>query len=215
DLEFPLNDVARILSDCDEDQDPLEFLESHKGTLQTKLQHYRNLVDKIDHVISQEREARKVAKMSSATFQIEEKTVASHLVAGIRMTGKYSNCSTGFSAVGRKLGRHIAGKPLMICHDGEYKEDNADFETCYPIRKSVSIDGLDVRELPAARCVTLVHKGSYDTIHRTYARIMEYCADRKYELQLPTREVYLKGPGMIFRGNPNNYLTEIQIPIAE
>jgi effector-binding domain-containing protein len=30
---------------------------------------------------------------------------------------------------------------------------------------------------------------------------------------LPTREVYLKGPGMIFRGNPKNYVTEIQIPV--
>jgi len=29
---------------------------------------------------------------------------------------------------------------------------------------------------------------------------------------MPTREVYLKGPGMIFKGNPRNYLTEIQIP---
>jgi hypothetical protein len=30
---------------------------------------------------------------------------------------------------------------------------------------------------------------------------------------LPTREVYHKGPGMIFRRNPKTYLTEIQIPI--
>jgi hypothetical protein len=29
----------------------------------------------------------------------------------------------------------------------------------------------------------------------------------------PTREIYLKGPGMIFKGNPENYLTEIQIMI--
>jgi hypothetical protein len=30
---------------------------------------------------------------------------------------------------------------------------------------------------------------------------------------MPTREVYLKGPGMIFKGNPKNYLTEIQIQV--
>lgn len=30
---------------------------------------------------------------------------------------------------------------------------------------------------------------------------------------MPTREVYLKGPGMIFKGNPKNYLTEIQMLI--
>ena len=27
---------------------------------------------------------------------------------------------------------------------------------------------------------------------------------------MPTREIYHKGPGMIFRGSPKNYLTEIQ-----
>ena len=31
----------------------------------------------------------------------------------------------------------------------------------------------------------------------------------------PPREVYLKGPSMIFRGNPHKCLTEIQILIEE
>ncbi len=33
-------------------------------------------------------------------------------------------------------------------------------------------------------------------------------------ITLPTREVYLKGPGIIFKGNPKNYLTEIQLPLG-
>jgi hypothetical protein len=32
---------------------------------------------------------------------------------------------------------------------------------------------------------------------------------------LPTREVYVKGPGLIFKGNPKNYLTEIQLPFKD
>ncbi len=31
------------------------------------------------------------------------------------------------------------------------------------------------------------------------------------KLEFPLSEIYLKGPGMLFRGNPKNYLTEIQI----
>ena len=30
---------------------------------------------------------------------------------------------------------------------------------------------------------------------------------------VPSREIYIKGPGMIFRGNPKKYLTEIQVPV--
>ena len=39
--------------------------------------------------------------------------------------------------------------------------------------------------------------------------------DKGYRILMPTREVYVKGPGMIFKGNPKNYLTEIQILVAE
>ena len=42
---------------------------------------------------------------------------------------------------------------------------------------------------------------------------MAYIKSKGYEIEFPTREVYLKGPGMIFRGNPAKYLTEIQILI--
>ena len=43
---------------------------------------------------------------------------------------------------------------------------------------------------------------------------MTYCQEKGYEIAVPCREVYLKGPGMIFRGNPQNYLTEIQISVS-
>jgi effector-binding domain-containing protein len=38
--------------------------------------------------------------------------------------------------------------------------------------------------------------------------------EKGYTVVSPTREVYLKGPGMIFKGNPRKYVTEIQFPIA-
>ncbi len=50
---------------------------------------------------------------------------------------------------------------------------------------------------------------------RSYAKIIEYIQGRNYEILLPVREVYIKGPGMIFRGNPKKYLTEIQVLISK
>ena len=72
-----------------------------------------------------------------------------------------------------------------------------------------------MRELPGARVVTVLHRGSYDSLGRSYGRLLKYVHDDAREVVLPTREVYLKGPGLIFRGNPENYLTEIQLPVAE
>ena len=57
-------------------------------------------------------------------------------------------------------------------------------------------------------------RGPYDQLGRSYAKMLQHANDRKLNLALPTREVYVKGPGMIFKGNPKNYLTEIQLPCA-
>jgi len=106
------------------------------------------------------------------------------------------------------LGRFISGKPLLLHYDTEYRDEDADFEACMPVRQRKDIEGISVRELPAGQCISLVHQGPYDQLGRSYAGIFEY---QKCTVILPTREVYLKGPGMLFKGNPKNYITEIQI----
>jgi effector-binding domain-containing protein len=63
------------------------------------------------------------------------------------------------------------------------------------------------------RCITLLHRGPYNQLGASYVRLLKYVRERNYTIVMPTREVYIKGPGMIFKGNPRNYLTEIQIPI--
>ena len=50
---------------------------------------------------------------------------------------------------------------------------------------------------------------------RSYAKILAYAKQKGYAIATPTREVYIKGPGMIFKGNPKNYLTEIQMLIED
>jgi effector-binding domain-containing protein len=136
-------------------------------------------------------------------------------IAGIRMKGRYSDCGPAIGRIYRRIGRYTAGKPFLLHYDCEYKEDGADFEACVPVRGGESRDGITVRDLPGGRCVSLMHRGPYEQLGRSYARITEYLRDRGLEVLMPTREVYHKGPGMIFRGNPKNYLTEIQMLVRE
>lgn len=137
------------------------------------------------------------------------------MIAGYRMKGKYPDIGKGFGILGKNLGRQINGKAMCLYYDGEYKEDEADFEPCFPIRKGTGGEGISVRELKGGKCVSLIHKGPYENLGDSYKKIYNYMNQKKYKAQIPTREVYLKGPGMIFKGNPNNYLTEIQFLIEE
>ena len=212
-LEFSLDDIGTILKfDADEDSF-LEKLQQQKEVLQQEGNRLSDVNKTLDEIILFESSARR--KMSESNFEIEEKQVEDMVIGGIRMKGKYSECGKAFSKIGRKFGRHIRGDAMLLHFDAEYKEDDADFEACIPINKGESTDEIQVREIAGGRCVSLLHQGPYETLGRSYEVIARYVNDKEYEVKSPTREIYIKGPGMIFKGNPKNYITEIQMMIEE
>ncbi len=211
-MEFSIEDIAAVLGQCEDEADILNQLERQKQVLQQRIREDRDIVHSLGEIITKEKAARKLLEESAMT--VVEKKIEPMLVAGYRMKGKYNESGAGFGRLGKAVGRYICGPALCLYYDGEYREEDANFEPCFPVRKAVEAEGVSVRELPGGRCLTLVHRGPYEQLGRSYARIMEEAGQPKPNIVLPTREVYLKGPGMIFKGNPKNYLTEIQLPLA-
>jgi DNA-binding transcriptional MerR regulator len=214
-LEFPLEQIREILNECRDDEDALGQLERQQKLLTGKVRHYQTVLNTINQLVEKERRTRDESKMATTTPTIQEREVDSILVAGIRMKGSYSDCGKGFAQLGKTLARQIAGKPLCLFYDGEYRDGDANFEPCMPIRKLISSNGITVHELPAVHCVTLMHHGPYEDLKDSYAKLLKYVHEKGYKISLPTREVYVKGPGMIFRGNPKKYITEIQLPVEK
>jgi DNA-binding transcriptional MerR regulator len=211
-LEFPINEIRILLESRAGGEQILEVMLRQRAALQERVARFKQVVRRLDKFISEERQA---SAMVNSTFEIEEKTLKPVTVAGIRMKGRYRDCGTAFGRLGRFLGRLISGPPFLLHYDAEYKEQDADFEACMPVRRPKNVDDISFRELPAARCVSLVHRGPYEQLGKSYAKVLRHVKERGYQIVMPTREVYLKGPGMIFKGNPKNYLTEIQIPVEE
>lgn len=210
-LDFGLNDIQEMLAEAGDDADIVDFLEEHRLAMVQRLDRQRSIIRCLDTILQTEKEARRT--MARKDFNVEEKKLDAILAAGIRYTGAYSDCGKAFGKIGKAKGRHICGKPFNLYYDADYREHDADIESCMPVRAGKDADGVVVRALPGGRCVSLLHKGPYDTIGRSYQKIMAYVKDKKYAPQTPSREVYHKGPGMIFKGNPETYLTEIQILI--
>jgi effector-binding domain-containing protein len=52
-------------------------------------------------------------------------------------------------------------------------------------------------------------------IGQSYTALMKWVEANKYEINGLHHEVYLKGPGPILKGNPANYITEIQLPVKK
>jgi DNA-binding transcriptional MerR regulator len=211
-MEFSIEDISAVLATCEDESDILNYLERQKNTLQQRIHEDRDIVRSLDGIIAREKSAKTLLERNN--FPIEQKSVDEIVIAGLRMKGKYSDIGEGFARLAKSVGRYICGKPLALYYNDEYRDTDADFEPCFPIRKRVDIPGVSIRTLPAARCITLVHRGAYDQLGRSYAKIVKHIHDHDLKINLPSREVYLKGPGMIFKGNPKNYLTEIQLPLA-
>ena len=144
-------------------------------------------------------------------FEVEVKELAPLKVAGLRWRGSYADTGKALGQICRRYGRHTRGKPLNLYYDVEVKDEGADVESCVPVEQAPEAEGFAVHTLPGGRCGSLIHKGPYEEIHRTWARVMGHIQEKGWTATLPYREIYLKGPGMIFKGNPRNYLTEIQI----
>jgi DNA-binding transcriptional MerR regulator len=212
-LAFSLNEIRQIRELSESEGDVLRFLEQHKEMLAAKAEHYRQTIDRLDQIIHLQREGREIM---TTTFEVTEKTIEPMRMAGVRMKGRYSDCSKGFSLIGRKLGRYICGPAFLLHYDSEYREDDADFEACFPIKPNAAIkdDGISIRDLPGGLALSLLHLGPYEKLGPPYEKILAHLKSKNRSAILPTREVYLKGPGMIFKGNPKKYLTEIQILVT-
>jgi DNA-binding transcriptional MerR regulator/effector-binding domain-containing protein len=210
-LEFPLTEIRDLLKEGDDEQSLVQAMERHKRTLNQRIRSFKKSVRSVEQFLAEQRQA---GTMNQRAYTVEEKSLEPTLIAGVRLRGRYADCCKGFARIGRAMGRYICGKPMMLHYDEEYREDDADFEACMPVRQpkgDAPPDGIDLRQIPGGRCAALLHKGPYDELGSSYATILKYVKDHGFRILMPTREVYIKGPGMIFKGNPKNYLTEIQI----
>ncbi|MEY8545690.1 GyrI-like domain-containing protein [Clostridium sporogenes] len=90
-----------------------------------------------------------------------------------------------------------------------------EMELCVPTAETPKSNGVTVKDMPQIKAVCVTHVGSYETMHYAYEAIKNYAQENNLSLQPPFREVFIKGPGMILKGNPNKYITEIIFPLKE
>lgn len=211
-LDFPLDDIKEIIDNYHEDSEIVSFLQNQKSLIELKIKKYRKKINSLTQIIQREQEYNRAVKKNE--FDVQKKELETLLIAGIRFKGGYSDCGQAFQKLFKYYGRYICGKPMNLYYNEGYQEV-ADIETSIPVKRGKSGEGIFIRELKGGRALSLIHRGGWDEVGRSYEKIGNYVKQNGYKIKIPCREVYIKGPGMIFRGNPRNYLTEIQMLIRE
>lgn len=90
-----------------------------------------------------------------------------------------------------------------------YSEFGGKYKAAVPIKEKIPTKRkIKVDILPAQKCISTFHRGSYKTIEEAFDRLKAYLKRKGFPLKFPVREIYIKSSG-----KEENYLTEIQIPI--
>ncbi len=84
-LELSLEEIGEILRAAGEDADLRDVMVRQKSLIEAKIRRYREIANSLQQFLNHEEETRRI--MKNATFQIEEKTAPTILVAGIRRQG--------------------------------------------------------------------------------------------------------------------------------
>lgn len=207
DLGFTLNEIKDIFKNCTDDGDTVKYLQEKLTEASEKIEEYKKMKKKLNQFIkySNGRKDKNIAE----DCEIEKKNVGDIKYCSIRHKGKYSDFGKYIGVLCRKVTRYAKGPVFSLYYDCEYKEDGADIEVCIGVKQDLSLEGINCGILEGGKAISLIHKGPYENLSYSYKKIFEYARENDIEIELPIREFYIKGPGMIFRGNPKNYLTEI------
>ena len=80
-----------------------------------------------------------------------------------------------------------------------------------PIKAGINVDQDGVKSAiwEYGLVAEILHIGSYDKEKPTIDRLTKFISDNGYSIVGDHEEEYIKGPGMFFKGNPDNYRTII------
>jgi DNA-binding transcriptional MerR regulator/effector-binding domain-containing protein len=207
-----LEDIQALLTESPMAEDAIDILQRHRDRIDVKARDLAAARRRIACWIDQERRER--ALIESSPVGLREVELSPLYVASIRFAGKYADCGHAFGRLARAVRGAANGPALALFYDDEVTEGDATIECCFPIEKRVAAAGVVCCELPGGRAVALVHRGPYETVGRSYAKAFDEIRARAVSVIGPSRETYLKGPGMILRGNPARYVTDLQFLVS-
>ena len=213
-LGFSISEMKDMLTTCESMEDISFYLAEKKNFIKDKIQKEKMLIKEIEKNLLQKAKEDYVLNSAhrSKMYEIEMKQIPSMTVASIRFKGKYSDVGKYIGKIYQVVKDKAYGAPLNLYYDKEYQE-NADIELCVPIKGTISgREGINVKVLPAMKAITTMHTGDYQKLNEAYMAVLDYAKENGLELLTPSREVYQKGPGMVFKGNPDKYVTEVIVP---
>ena len=205
-LEFSISEIKEVLEMVNNEADLTYILQEKIVNIKENIRREKELIKKMNRCLSHN-----VAKTESQTYEITLEEIPPTLVASIRFTGKYGEIGEYIPFLYKAVKEKVNGAVINCYYDEECMEE-ADMELCLPTKKQIVANTVNCKYLPAIKAVCTTHYGSHEMLHFAYKALFNYVSEHGIAVITPFREIYEKSPGMVFKGNPQNYVTKILLP---
>ena len=217
DLDFSVEEIARLLTKAREDADIGEELAKKAAELRELARSYGKKAAEIDRALELATADRNPA--GGPPLAILLRTAPAMRAAELRFRGRYGDVGRRFGILYRVLGRRARGPAFCLYQELEYL-DEADVSACMELGEGridpapLAEAGINVITIPETGGIETVHTGPYSRLGPAYGRLLGYARDTGRNPSPPIREFYEKGPGLIFRGDEERYRTRIFLPFS-
>jgi DNA-binding transcriptional MerR regulator len=111
-------------------------------------------------------------------------------------------------------GATIVGPGITLYYDLEYREREISVGACLAFEGSLfESEQVKVVELPAVETMaSVIHHGSFSTMHQAYNAILPWIESNGYHIRGPNRELNLEFES---GGDESTFVTEIQFPVEK
>lgn len=204
DLEFPLEAVRRFLDRVDAGESIVDVVEEHQASVSRRLRDLQTLAGRLE----------RLAAGAPRAGEVGRRRLDPELYVGVRFVGDYSDIGRRFVELTRAVGDLGIGPPFALYWQAEYRPGQADITVAMPVARPLEIPGSVCEVLPGGEALVTVHRGPYESIGDAYGRLFAGAAACGCEIGVPIRDRYLRGPGGREDPAPQDFLTEVVMPIS-
>lgn len=215
DLGFSLNQIGELIDSKSTKEMLSTMLKSRKEEIEQSIIAEKEKLSRIERIISNINEEDSIM----LKYDMVIKEAEAIQVASIRdIIPSYSQQH----GLWQELGDYIRGNNakitppcLVIYYDQGFKDSDIDIEVAEHFTGNLSgNDRIKIKNLdPVKQMACTIHQGSYEKLSLAYSALMKWIEDNGYEILGPNRELYLEGEWS--QKSPEQYITEIQIPVTK
>jgi DNA-binding transcriptional MerR regulator len=208
-MDFPLEKIKEILNTHHDDQSLIEYMRDQLEEIDRHIDEYASIRERIEAFIRLESE------IPEPIGDVTIKEVPEIFMASIKYRGRYDDINHYMNRLFDVFQSVINGPAFCLYHDEHHADENMNIECCLPISRKIPAAGFNFTTLPKNRMVSIMHTGDYSTLWMSYQKIVDYLNKHDLPIRPPTREIYLRGKGVILQGDPEKYLTDIQFRLID